>query len=119
MERVVLLLGENNGSAAPAALLIPLGEAALRRLMPVARSLRERGVNVELAYGERKLQRELEHANRLGVRYAVIVGDTELEHDQCVLRNMKTREQRSVGLDRVLLELAPSRADREGDASLA
>lgn len=119
MERVVLLLGEHDRSSAPSALLIPLGEAALRRLMPVARSLRERGVNVELAYGERKLQRELEHANRLGVRYAVIVGDTELEHDQCVLRDMKTREQRSVGLDRVLLELAPSRADREGGASPA
>jgi histidyl-tRNA synthetase len=119
MERVVLLLGEHDRSSAPAALLIPLGEAALRRLLPVARSLRERGVNVELAYGERKLQRELEHANRLGVRYAVIVGDTELEHDQCVLRDMKTREQRSVGLDRVLLELAPSRADREKGASPA
>ena len=119
MERVVLLLGEEDRPSAPSALLIPLGEAALHRLMPVARALRELGVNVELAYGERKLQRELEHANRLGVRYAVIVGDTELENDQCVLRDMKTREQRPVGLDRLLPELVPGRADREGGGSTA
>jgi histidyl-tRNA synthetase len=119
MERVVLLLGEQDRPSAPSALLIPLGEAALHRLMPVARALRARGVNVELAYGERKLQRELEHANRLGVRYAVIVGDTELENDQCVLRDMKTREQRPVGLDRLLPELVPGRASGEGGGSTA
>src|SRR5262249_21446239 len=35
MERVVLLLGDQDRPSAPSALLIPLGEAALRRLMPV------------------------------------------------------------------------------------
>jgi histidyl-tRNA synthetase len=119
MERVVLLLGEKDRMSGPSALLIPLGEAALHRLMPVARALRERGVNVELAYGDRKLQRELEHANRLGTRYAVIVGDTELANDQCVLRDMKTREQRPVGLDRLLPELVPDLAERERGGSPA
>ncbi len=119
MERVVLLLGEKDRTSGPSALLIPLGEAALRRLMPVARALRERGVNLELAYGDRKLQRELEHANRLGTRFAVIVGDTELANDQCVLRDMKTREQRAVGLDRLLPELVPDLAEGERGGSPA
>jgi histidyl-tRNA synthetase len=105
MERVVLLLGEDGNQGVPVALLIPIGEAALRRLMPVARALRRAQVPVDLAYGDRKLPRELEHANRLGVRFAVIVGDTELEHDQCILRDMKTREQHSVSLERLPLEL--------------
>ncbi len=110
LERVVLLLGEDDRAGAPLALLIPIGEAALRRLMPVARALRRARVPVELAYGDRKLPRELEHANRLGVRFAVIVGDTELEHDQCILRDMSTREQRSVPLEGLLLELDPGHA---------
>jgi len=119
MERVVLLLGDQDRTAGPSALLIPLGETALHRLMPIARALRERGVKVELAYGDRKLQRELEHANRLGTRYAVIVGDTELANDECVLRDMKTREQRPVGLDRLLPELVADRVERERGGSPA
>ena len=105
LERVVLLLGEHDRAEAPLALLIPIGEAALRRLMPEARTLRQARIPVELAYGNRKLPRELDHANRVGVRFAVIVGDTELEHDQCILRDMKTREQRSVPLERLSVEL--------------
>jgi histidyl-tRNA synthetase len=110
MERVVLLLGEDDRAGAPVALLIPIGEAALRRLMPVARALRRAQVPVDLAYGNRRLPRELEHAGRLGVRFAVIVGDTELGRDQCILRDMQSREQRPVPLERLLLELDPGRA---------
>ncbi len=109
MERVVLLLGQDDRPAAPLALLIPIGEAALRRLMPVARALRQTGVPVELAYGDRKLPRELEHANRLGVRYAVILGDTELQHGHAIVRDMKSRQQRPEVLEklpRILRQLA-------------
>jgi len=109
LERVVLLLGEEDRAAAPVALLIPVGEGALRRLMPVARALRQAGVPVELAYGDRKLQRELERGDRLGVRYAVIVGDTELQHGQAMIRDMQSRQQRPEVLEelpRILRQLA-------------
>ena len=113
MERVVLLLGEDDRPPAPLALLIPIGEPALRRLMPVARALRRARLAVELAYGDRKLPRELEHADRIGARFAVIVGDSELERDQCILRDMRTREQRGVPLERLAIELAPGQAHDE------
>ena len=75
MERVVLLLGSTVETPKPVALLIPLGEAALARLLPVAQAVRARGVQVDLGYGQRKLRAELERANKLGVAHAVIVGD--------------------------------------------
>jgi len=99
LERVVLLLGEEHRSRALSAFLIPLGEAPLLRLMPIARALRQAGVSTELAFGDRKLQRELDRANRVGVRYAVIVGDSELEQGQAIIRDMKSRQQRSEALD--------------------
>ena len=110
MERVVLLLargdqpaGEQRGSQVS---LIPLGEAALRRLLPVARAARQAGVPVELGYGARKLQKELERANRLGASWAVIVGDDELAKDEAVLREMRSGEQRRVSLARLAEELS-------------
>jgi histidyl-tRNA synthetase len=108
MERVVLLLGDDHRASQPLALLIPLGEAALRRLMPIARAARRRGLAVELAYGDRKLQRELDRANRLGVRYAVIVGDSELQQEHAIIRDMQSREQRPATLEelpRILQQL--------------
>ena len=105
LERVVLLLGEAAVGPRPLVLLIPLGEAALRHLMPVARAARRGGVIAELGYGARKLPRELERANKLGVAYAVIVGDNELGAGEAVLREMKTGEQRRVPISKLADEL--------------
>jgi len=109
IERVVLLLAQAEDSAfvqrGPRVALIPLGEAALRRLLPVARSARRQGLSLELGYGARKLPRELERANRLGVRWAVIVGDNELAKDEAVLREMVSGEQRRLPLGRLVDEL--------------
>jgi histidyl-tRNA synthetase len=105
LERVVLLAGEGAGTAGPIALLIPLGEAALQRLLPAARRARQRGVRVELGYGTRKLPRELERANRLGAAWAVIAGDNELARGEALLREMRSGEQRSVPLDGLADEL--------------
>ncbi len=105
LERVVLLLGEADAAQRPFVLLIPLGEAALERLMPVARAVRQGGVSAELGYGARKLPRELERANKLGVAYVVIAGENELAAGEAVLREMKTGEQRRVPIAKLSEEL--------------
>ena len=106
MERVVLLLSDAGDRNPPRALLVPLGPAALARLLPVAQALRGRGIPVELGYGDRKLRAELERANRMGVPYAVIVGDAELGAGAAILREMISGSQQTVPLDRLVEELA-------------
>ena len=105
LERVVLLLGDHDAASRPFVLLIPLGEAALRRLLPVTRAARQAGVAVELGYGGRKLPRELERANKLGVAYAVIAGDNEIASGEAVLRAMGSGEQRRVPFATLAAEL--------------
>lgn len=105
LERVVLLLGETSRPAAPLALVIPLGESALQRLLPIVREVRQAGIGVELGYGGRKLPRELERANRLGAAWAAIAGDNELARGEAVLREMGTGEQRQVPLNQLASEL--------------
>src|SRR5437660_1423800 len=105
LERVVLLLEDHDAASRPFVLLIPLGEAALRRLLPVTRAARQAGVAVELGYGGRKLPRELERANKLGVAYTVIAGDNEIASGEAVLRAMGSGEQRRVPLAALAAEL--------------
>jgi histidyl-tRNA synthetase len=113
LERVVLLLGDDDAASRPFVLLIPLGEAALQRLLPVARAARQAGVAAELGYGGRKLPRELERANKLGVAYAVIAGDNEIASGEAVLRSMGSGEQRRVSFAALAGELV-SLARKDG-----
>ncbi len=109
IERVIQLLPDVGAEAwerrGPKFSLVPLGEAALTRLLPVARALRAAGIVVELGQGARKLRNELERANKLGVAYAVIVGSSELDRGEAVLREMKSGQQRTVRLEDLAAEL--------------
>jgi histidyl-tRNA synthetase len=75
--------------------LAPLDEAALERCSLVARDLRRAGRIVELAPAG-KLKRALEIANKLGARYAVIVGESELAAERYTVKDMTTGEQTQV-----------------------
>ena len=105
IERVALLLAGRTPPAPPLALLVPLGAAALARLLPVAQAVRAEGVAVDLGYGERKLRAELERANRLGATHTVIVGDQELARGEAVVREMASGQQRTVPLGALAKEL--------------
>ena len=73
----------------------PLDEAAFERCSLLARDLRRAGRVVELAPPGR-LKRALETANKLGARFALIVGESELAEDRYTLKNMTTGEQTKV-----------------------
>jgi len=77
--------------------IAPLGEPALRRVAVLARDLRRAGLSVEIAEG--KLKRAMELANKLGARYALIVGDNEIAAGRFALKNMSTGEQRDLPPD--------------------
>ena len=84
--------------------IAPLGEPALHHCGLLARDLRRRGVSVEVA-PEGKLKRAMELANKLGARYALIVGDNEIAAGEYALKNMQSGEQRHVARAAILENL--------------
>ncbi|MBX5496025.1 MAG: histidine--tRNA ligase [Bryobacteraceae bacterium] len=81
--------------------IAPLGDAALRHAALVARNLRRQGLCVELG-ADVKLKRAMELANKLGARYALLIGDTELASGTYVLKDMASGEQRSATRNQLL-----------------
>jgi histidyl-tRNA synthetase len=75
--------------------LASLGEAAELASGGLAAELRARGLVVERS-ADRKLKRALEVANKMGARFALIVGENELAAGTYQLKNMETGEQMSV-----------------------
>jgi len=84
--------------------VVPLGEAAFREAVRLAQELRRRGRTVELAE-ENRLKRALEVANKVGARYALILGENELAAGRYAFKNMATGEQESLTREQLLAKL--------------
>jgi len=111
LERIVLAM-QVQGIAPPPILrplvfVVPLGRAARFVAFDVAHNLRQAGVGAEIAfseaddlgrYGQRSLKSQLREANRRGARYAVILGQAEIEAGQTTVRDMAAGEQERVPL---------------------
>ncbi|OLL72587.1 Histidyl-tRNA synthetase [Pseudonocardia sp. Ae168_Ps1] len=80
---------------------VPLGDAAKRRLVVVAAELRARGVRVDLSYGGRGLKGAMKSADRSGARFALVLGDRDLENGTVGLKDLASGEQQDVPLDAV------------------
>ncbi|HLW75794.1 MAG TPA: histidine--tRNA ligase, partial [Bryobacteraceae bacterium] len=76
--------------------LASIGEAAELHAGNLAAELRAAGIAVERS-ADRKLKRALEVANKMGARFALIVGDDEIASGTYQLKQMATGEQRALG----------------------
>ena len=101
MDRVVLA-SEVEGVAVPPpkldAYVVPIGDAVRPKAFEIAATLRGTGLKVDIDLVGRGPSKNLDYANAIGARWAVIVGDKELAKGNVALRNMETGEQREVAV---------------------
>jgi histidyl-tRNA synthetase len=90
-----MTLQESAGVAArPADVYIaPLGAGMTVHAAKLARDLRRQGVVVVAGDETFKLKKSLETASKLGVRFALILGENEVNSGQYALKNLSTGEQ--------------------------
>jgi histidyl-tRNA synthetase len=89
----------------PQVMIAQLGEEARRTALSLFERLREAGVHVVERFGRGGLKGQLEEANRLGVRYAVIIGQREIIDGTVLLRDMENGIQEVVDRDRLSAEV--------------
>lgn len=65
--------------------------------------LRDAGIN-SMLYPDAsdKLEKQLKYADKLGIPYAIVIGKDEVEKNTVTLKDLSTREQRSLPLDETL-----------------
>jgi len=89
--------------------LATLGEAADLHAGTLAAELRGQGIAVERS-ADRKLKRALEVANKMGARFALIVGDDELASGTYQLKDMASGEQHSATRDQLVALIGKRRS---------
>ena len=108
IERVMLVM-EAQGCEYPTpektmVYLAPMGEAAVVKCMELCARLREEGFSAQTDLNNRSIKAQMKYANKLGAKYTVVIGDSELESGIVKLKNMETGEQTEVTLDTGIIE---------------
>lgn len=109
IERLVLLLQQQEQEQAPEKgidiFVVGLGENASDFVFPLVHALRQNKIIAAMDHEGRSLKSQMKQANKAGAKWALLIGENELEQEQAVLRNMETQEQSELSLGSLEKEL--------------
>jgi histidyl-tRNA synthetase len=91
IERLAMLIDEPPSPPRPVA-LIPVGAAGERLAEKLAEELRSFGLAVDLGYAG-NLQRRMRRADRINARFAVLLGEDEIDRNVATVRDLDSGEQ--------------------------
>jgi len=81
----------------------------LEKSISCSTSLRSAGVQTEIYLDENaKMEKQLKYADKKGIPYAIIIGPNEASKNMVTIRNMKTREQKKVSEEKIILTVNSS-----------
>ena len=86
------LLNPELPSAPADALVLPM-TADPAPAIALAETLRSAGLRVQLYCEQKKFKQKMAYADKLGVPFAVLLGEDEIAEGKCSVKNMKTGEQ--------------------------
>lgn len=109
IERVVSLLKEKNilpqNNYQPDIFVAQLGEEAKRKSLLLFEELRGAGIKVAESLSKEGLKSQLEKADKLKVKYAIILGQKEILDGTVMLRDMENGIQEVIDMKKVLVEV--------------
>ena len=108
VERMALLLAQQGKekAAKPVLFIAPLGDAEALKADQLAQQLRAAGIAVEVSFRKSNPGNQMKRADALGARYALILGDQELQTGRAKLKEMKTGAQEDVELSSLVERLS-------------
>lgn len=109
VERIVSLLKNSKIEAPiryqPQVFLAQIGDQAKRKAFKLFEELRQEDIRVVEFFAKDSLKSQLEYADRLGVKYVLILGQKEVLDGTILLRDMEGGIQEIISLEKVVNEL--------------
>ncbi len=92
------LLNPELPSAPADALVLPMTESPAPAIA-LAEQLRSKGLRVQLYFEQKKFKQKMSYADKIGVPYAVLLGEDEISVGKCAVKDMRTGEQKLLTAD--------------------
>ncbi len=92
------LLNPEQNSAPADALVLPMTENPAPAIA-LAQRLRSGGLQVQFYAEQKKFKQKMAYADKIGVPFAVLLGEDEISQNKCSVKNMRTGEQVTVSVE--------------------
>jgi histidyl-tRNA synthetase len=97
IDRLSMLIDQPPSATVEAA-LVPLGERAELAANGIIADLRRAGISCDMAF-RGNMKRRMQKAGASGARFAIILGEDELDRGEAAVKDLSTGEQRNVTID--------------------
>jgi histidyl-tRNA synthetase len=71
----------------------------------MATKVRDAGIAAEIYFNEGKIGKKFSYADKLGIPFAVVVGEDEVNTGKYKLKNMATGDQEELDIDQIIQHL--------------
>jgi histidyl-tRNA synthetase len=103
IERLILVLESLNcafaGGKTPLIFIAPLGEKQYITASVTTLNLRQKGIAAETDIAERGLKAQMKHANKIGAKYVLVLGETEVATGKAKLKDMLSGNEEEIELE--------------------
>ena len=104
IERLIMLMDDIKSLQQTIHLII-INESFREYGLKIANQLRNKNINVHFDY-KYNLKKSLSHANQSGARYAIIIGEEEVQNNLCILKDLNKNVQEKKTIDNIIKDLS-------------
>ena len=101
VERIMMLLDDYPKNT-PDVYIAWLGDTTIETAMNIAENLRKNDLKVHIDFSSKGMKSHMKKADKLAVKYCVILGEDELNKGVILLKNFETREQEEIKIKEIL-----------------
>ena len=105
LTRIILAMQASSAGeieeAKPVLYIAPMGAQARAKAMALVNQLRSKGFYAECDICGRSLKAQMKYADKIGARYTLIIGDSELETGKAQLKDMSNSTQQEIEIDAI------------------
>jgi histidyl-tRNA synthetase len=109
IERLIITLEANGGNIpepyGPTLFIAALGDGAKHETSKLIFALRNAGISCEKDLMSRNLKGQLKYANKIKSKFAIVIGDEELNTNNVKLKNMDNGEEIQIQITNIIEEV--------------
>lgn len=109
LERLMLILEAQQKDfgerTKPLIYIASMGEKATEKSLQIVTMLRNKGIFAEFDTMGRSIKASMKYANKIGAKYTVVLGDSELESGKAILKDMINKDGREIEIENIYDEL--------------
>ncbi len=96
---------EESRKATPSQILVIPMKETMSQALELATKVRDAGIAAEIYFNEGKIGKKFSYADKLGIPYAVVVGEDEVNTGKYKLKNLATGDQAELDIERIIEQL--------------